>query len=236
MWNGNTGFRRLAGRGLAGLLLTGAVLMGGMASLGAYAPLPGGIGFEVLRDGTAMGSHTLVFEQRGEDLHVTIEIDLAVQLAFVTLYRYEHRNHEVWRDGRLIAIKTTTDNDGDRYWVEGEASAEGFHVRSTDGVFTAPADVMPTSYWNPAFVDRSRLLDTQHGKMIEVQTQAVGEETLTVAGESLQAIRYRTTGAIALETWYTTKGAWVKTAFQAKGSNIEYTRLSAAGDAQSALR
>ena len=223
--------------GAAGMGLLAAAMLGGTtAGLMAKVPGLGEIGFEVLREGSPMGRHSIAFEERGEDLHVKIAIDLEVGLAFVTLFRYEHRNHEVWRDGRLISIETATDNDGDRFWVKGEATAEGFAVASTSGSYTAPADVIPTSYWNPRFVEQSQVLNTQDGRLIEVETRPVAEEQVEVVVGSVLATRYSTTGELALETWYTESGAWVKTAFEAKGSEVEYVLESPLDEVQSANR
>ena len=99
------------------------------APLWAAIPPDGQISFAVLRDGSRMGSHSLAFRQEGDELHVEVDILLEVNLAFITLFRYRHRNHEVWVDGRLAAIETETDDDGDKYWLRGRPSTQTSWLR-----------------------------------------------------------------------------------------------------------
>lgn len=217
----DTKLRRLAAAGLAAIIVLTAPAL-------AAVPGNGRIEFDVLRDGkTPMGSHSLRFEQRGEELHVFVEIDLEVKLAFVTLFSYAHRNHEVWKDGRLIAIETETDDDGESYFVRGTASAEGFRVETKDGVEILPADVYPTSYWQYATVERDELLDTQRGNLVDVATQALRQETISIDGVPIEATHYRMSGDLDLELWYAPNGEWVKIAFAARGTDVVYDREQA---------
>ncbi|MDH3236354.1 MAG: DUF6134 family protein, partial [Alphaproteobacteria bacterium] len=129
--------------------------------LRAAIPNKGDIAFKVSRDGEPLGHHRVAFRREGEDLHVEIDIQLEVKFAFLTVFHYRHTNHEVWRDGRLVAIETKTDDDGESFWLRGWASEAGVVVDGSSGSFVAPADVMPTSYWNAETVTQNRLLDTQ---------------------------------------------------------------------------
>lgn len=190
----------------------------------AAVPGNGSIIFEVLRGDDPMGEHSLRFERRGEELHVFVDIELEVKLAFFTAFRYSHSNHEVWRDGRLLSIETRTDDDGTEFFVSGRATAEGFLVESKSGSELLPADLLPTSYWHPDTVERSRFLDTQKGQLVEMTARMVGEESLTIGNTEVSATRYRMTGDLKLDLWYAANGEWVKVAFEARGEDIDYLR------------
>lgn len=191
-----------------------------------FAAIPGNgrIVFEVLREGSPMGEHRMRFEERGEDLHVFIEIDLEVKLAFVTVFRYEHSNHEVWRDGKLVSIDTTTNDDGEEYFLRGRATELGFEIENRSGSEVLPSDILPSSYWRPETAERSQLLDTQKGRLIDVETRELRQETITVAGARIPATRHRMTGDLNIDIWYAMNGELVKTAFEARGSEVEYAR------------
>ncbi len=131
----------------------------------------------------------------------------------------------MWRDGRLIAIDTETDDDGEPFWLRGRAEQNGLRVKGSSGRFFAPADIMPTSYWNPDILARTRLLDTQRGRLIDVSIAPLGRETVTMAGRSAEARRYRMTGDLVLDLWYTAEGEWAKTAFEARGAQVSYAHL-----------
>lgn len=204
------------GGGLAALALSVSV------ATAAIRPAPGDLAFAVYRGDAPFGSHRIAFETRDEELHVTVEIDLAVRAAFLTLFRYTHRNREVWRDGRLVRLDTETDDDGRRHWVRARAEADGLRVESTAGTITVPPDIVPTSYWHPATVEQTRMLDTQHGRIVEVSIDRMGSDPVLAGYRALPATRFRMSGDLDLDLWYGEDGTWLQTRFSVRGSDISY--------------
>ncbi len=198
----------------------------GSVPLSAKLPDPEGLAFDVFRDGDPLGRHTVAFWRDGEKLHVRIDILLEVNLAFITLFRYTHQNHEIWLDDKLIAIDTQTDDDGDKYWLRGRATEAGFEVEGSGGRFIAPANVLPTSYWRPETATRDRLLDTQHGRLVDVATVPIGKEVVEISGRQVEAMRYNVSGDLDLDLWYTQAGEWAKITFEARGAEVVYSRLN----------
>ena len=207
---------------LAGLAAVAALGMAG--PLWAALPKLDQIAFQVFRDGAPLGHHKVSFRHEDQNLHVEIDLRLEVKLLFVTVFSYRHRNHEVWRDGRLVAIDTETDDDGEAFWLRGRATAAGLEIEGSSGRFLAPADVMPTSYWNPRTVEKSRLLDTQRGRLIQVEIAPAGVESVSLGGRPAEARRYAVTGDLTLDLWYTAEGEWAKTSFEARGAEVVYAR------------
>ena len=208
---------------------TGAVILAIIACLGAATirtdaaiPPSPGFDFEILRDGTPIGRHTIDFRREGDDLHVDIAIDIAVELMFVTVFRYTHRNREIWRDGRLVSIETRTDDDGTPYRVSGRATEDGFSVEGSGGSFLAPADIVPTSYWSPRTPGQTTLLDTQRGRIISVAITPGETERVTTSAGMIDAQRFVVDGDVRLSLWYTPAGEWAKIAFEARGDRVEY--------------
>lgn len=220
---------RLRLSAIAALIVAAAVAALAVAGPSGAALLrKDNIAFQVFRDGDPLGHHRVAFRREAERLHVEIDIQLEVTLAFITVFRYRHTNREVWQNGRLVAIDTETDDDGERYWLSGRASEAGFEVAGSSGDFIAPADVMPTSYWNPDTVTESRLLDTQRGRLIDVDIAPAGSEIVLVAGQPINAQRYRMTGDLELDLWYATDGEWAKIRFEARGAEVVYARQKVA--------
>lgn len=178
--------------------------------------------FAILMDGDEVGRHTISFERQGEELHVRIAIDIEVSFGPITFYRYSHRNHEIWKDGRLVRLETQTDDDGTEYRVLAEAGPDGLEVDGAEGTFTAPAGSLPTSYWQPATPEKTQLLDTQRGRLIEVETSRLGTDQVTLPGGTLEAEQYKMTGDLKLQMWYGAKGELLKIAFEARGRDIAY--------------
>jgi len=190
--------------------------------LGAALPNAQDIAFKVFRDGEPLRHHRVSFRREAEELHVEIDIELEVKLAFLTVFRYRHINREVWRDGRLVA--TETDDDGDSFWLRGRATEAGLKVEGSSGNFMAPADVMPTSYWNAETVTKDLLLDTQRGRLIDVEIAPAGAEIVVMAGQAVNARRYTVSGELSLDLWYAPDGQWAKTRFEARGAEVVYAR------------
>ncbi|MFD1379834.1 DUF6134 family protein [Fodinicurvata halophila] len=193
----------------------------------AFAEVPESkaLKFQVQRDGSDIGTHTLRFEEKGEELHVHVNIELEVRIAFVPVYTYSHRNHEVWRDGRLVSLSSETDDDGTTYRVEAEATEEGLQVESSEeGSFTAPADILTTSYWNPEAMEREQLLDTQYGRIVDLEIEERGRESLETLEGSVQATRYSVSGDLDMDIWYDVDGQWSGLEFQARGEPVRYLR------------
>lgn len=180
--------------------------------------------FRVERGGTPIGTHQIRFSQDGDALHVDIDIQLEVRFGPITLFRYEHHNREVWRSGRLVSLDTETNDDGRRYRVSARASDAGLEVTSSaGGTFTAPADIIPTSYWNPATVSQTRLLDTQRGRIIDVAVTPVAPREVLVDGGTVTAQEYEMSGDLELRLLYSVKNEWLNVAFMARGSEVDYT-------------
>ncbi len=190
----------------------------------ASDPIPEDIEFEVYRGGDSIGHHRVAFRREGEDLHVEIDIELEVKLAFLTLFSYSHRNHEVWNGGQLKSLESRTDDNGTIHQVTGSRMAAGFLVQNGKKEFVAPAGILPTSYWNPATVDQKVLLDTQSGRLVEVDIRPLGREPLPIDGASLPVQKYAVTGDLTMDLWYSALGEWSKIAFSARGADVEYLR------------
>jgi len=220
------GDRRIVQTGLLACLL--AVTAASIAlPLTAATPPVRQIAFAILKDSDPIGQHSVTFERRGEELLVDIAIDIQIRFAFLTLFRYRHENREVWRGGQLVSLDTWTDDDGTDYRVRARSTPAGLRVEGSGGTFVAPKGIIPTSYWNPATIEQTRLLDTQSGRLLEVTIQSFDEEAMSVGSGKIPVRKYAVTGDLNLDVWYTPRGEWTKIAFQARGSTIDYAPAAA---------
>lgn len=233
--------RRLIPTILAILALCGPVVA-------SAQPEDGALSFSVFRkNDSPMGYHRVRFSRDGDRLIMEKEIELEVTLAFVTAYHYRHHNREVWQAGRLVAIDTRTDDDGRDYWLSGRATPDGFQINGSGGSFIAPADIIPTSYWNPATTQATRLLDTQRGLIMEVRVEDRGPEIRETQAGPVPA-HHHTINILTnppgktdkIELWYDNADRWAGLAFQARGQLINYvldsTPIPPTPDLQSAER
>ncbi len=196
----------------------------GSPRLLASVPQTRRLDFRVLRNGSDFGKHSVVFTENGDELQVEIDIELRYQLGFLTLFRYVHHNTEVWRGGHLVSLDTKTDDDGTPYRVAYRAEGDKAVVDTPANRLVVPGGLIPTSYWNIATVNQKNLLNTQTGEISKVDAKEMGPDTNPARGAPGDARRYRMTGDLDLNLWYS-QGVWVKIQFEIRGQDMEYVRL-----------
>lgn len=215
--------RRAALGGLAALTVPGMLARPARASRGHLL-------FSVERGGEIIGDHRLTFAAEGPDLLVDIAIRLEVTFASIPVFRYEHANREHWRNGRLIALDSRTDDDGTPYAVSARAVADGLAVGGSEGRLLLDAGILTTAYWHPRTVQVPHLLDTQRGRMLTLENRFLGRDLLKVGGEPLQAARYRVDGDLDMTLWYGPERQWCGLAFDARGEEVRYHVVERLGE------
>ena len=205
------------------ILLAAILIFAGGAPAFALGHGAGTLHFEVLRDGSSIGTHIVRFQEEGETLTVEHEVRIAVTIAFITVYRYEQDRTETYRDGQLVAFHNRTDDDGDVTEVTGSAVEGGMEVVGPEVSHTVPAGMVLTGYWNHETVERTRLLDSGDGTVLEIAVTDGGLETVEAWGRQVEAWRYALSGGMEKELWYDAAGIWVRMRQVARdGSIIEY--------------
>jgi hypothetical protein len=192
----------------------------------AMVPAGGELDFTVLRDGADVGSHRIDFHRNGDQLEVDIKTRIAVKLAFITVFRFEHDGHEVWQDNKLVAMQTKTHDDGDDHTLVATANGDGELDIVGDGQErTAKGSVIPASLWNHTFLESRELLNSLVGTDLNIDVAYKGEEQVKVNGAEVTAKHYSMTGEFERELWYDKDRVLVKIAFKAEdGSDIQYVR------------
>src|SRR4029453_2405158 len=201
-------------RSIAAVLL---VTAGAATAAGAQDPPYGPtLTFAVYRNGEPIGRH-------GSDLTGSTPIDFAVKVMGFTAYRYTHRGQEVWNGDAFQSASTQTDDNGTKYTVRAQRTADGIDVQRTSGREVMPAGTLPTSHWNVRQIGQTTLLNTQNGAQARIQVTPLGREKVKTATGWVDANHYRYSGDVTKDQWFDDRGRWVKTTFKASdGSTIEY--------------
>jgi len=183
------------------------------------------LGFDVYREGERIGRHEITFTPAGETLRVDVAIDLRISFLFFTAYSYEHRVEEVWRDGRLIAMSSSTDNNGEPLQVSARAVEGGLKVMPAEGqAYLVAEPILPTTYWHPRTLEADRLLNTQTGEAMDVAVRSIGDrEQVDTPWGPVAAQQYLVEAARDWSLWYDPAGCLAGVAFADKrGTEIEY--------------
>lgn len=205
--------------------LTGTAAAGTlvMARPGLAQGVDGRLVFDVYREGDRIGTHELRLRQDGDRIEADIHIDLAVKFAFLTAYRYEHRNREVYEGDQLVSMRSRTNNNGERIAVDVERDGDELVVDGKDGRRRVAGDLIPTTYWQPRSVRQNRWIDSQNGRVVASEVTAMGAERIRYEGREVAADRFKLRGDLDCDLWYGPEG-WAKLAFEVKGSRISYRR------------
>ena len=208
----------------ARLLLLIGLFLASVTVARAAVPESGELTFDILREGSNIGTHRFRFTRDGARVEVAIDIEIKVKLLVVTLFAYHHTNRETWEDGRLVRLQTRTNDDGDKLQVDGEATPAGFKVAGTAGETLLSPPVMPTSYWRTDTVQARQMLNTQTGELMDVNIAGPEPVRIEARGETIDARHYVISGDLELELWYDADDILVGLQFEASdGSVIRYS-------------
>ena len=179
--------------------------------------------FEVLRNGSPIGSHVAVVDEREGETVVQVAVDFAVTFGPFTLYRYKHRSTERWRDGRLAEIEAETDDDGTKLSLRARAEGDRIVLDGPEGRQIGSADTLPSSYWNPRLRTAKTWIETHWGILGPVEITKGAPVTVRLPGREVLAIPHRIVSEKAEVTpVYTEEGEWVGLTFELWGARFDY--------------
>ncbi|TCS63389.1 hypothetical protein EDD55_10310 [Varunaivibrio sulfuroxidans] len=183
--------------------------------------------YTVLRNGAPIGSH--VIDISGPDGGQTVKITtkIRVKVVFLTVYHFTHVAEERWRDGRLIALTSNTNDDGVNKSLSAHATpqdiAEHATVKGKEIAYGVPLDTLPASLWREDIVRRTQLINTLDGHVMHIRVTDLGADRLSVRHHDVAAHHYRLKGDLERDLWYDGAQTLVKVRFKGSdGSDIVY--------------
>ena len=196
---------------MSGRLATVAGAVLALFATAAPGAAPGSIlDFRVELDGRPIGEHRFELRGEGDAQEVISRAEFSVRLLFVELYRYRHTATEYWRNGCLESLESRTDDNGRLEVVTASRRDRGLDVVANGSEGWLGGCVRSFAYWNPRILESSHLLNSQTGEYIPVRVDALGEERITVAGDTEPARRYRIVGKdIEIDLWYGRDQEWL---------------------------
>ena len=174
--------------------------------------------FQVYLDDKKIGTHDFILQELDNQRLLQSEANFEYRLMFVKLYGYEHENTETWAGDCLTGIESTTDANGKPFRVSGSLQGDRFVLRGNAGEAELPACSMSFAYWNPAFLQQERLINTQNGEVLDIEVSEPQRVQLEVRGMLQPALRYRlAAGEMKIELWYSENDEWLALETEADG-------------------
>jgi hypothetical protein len=166
--------------------------------------------FKVYLDESAIGYHHFRLSQEQDHQLVETEAEFQVKFLFVTAYRYEHENTEIWKGECLQQIESHTDANGKLMSVRGNQVPEGFQLNTAESSKAVAGCVKTFAYWDPRFLEESALLNSQTGEIIPVQIEPLGQRAIRAQGREVEALGYRMRGKnLDMQIWYSLDRQWL---------------------------
>ena len=166
--------------------------------------------FKVFLEDDEIGFQRFVVSAKGTRTQIDVEAEFDVKYFFITFYTYRHTNTEVWNGDCLKEIRAKTNDNGESFFVEGTSQGGKLRVHTHDGEQTLEGCIKTFAYWNPAWFQSSRLLNSQTGELQPVEIQIVAEETFALRGVPTPTRHHRIiSDKFTIDLWYTMDDEWV---------------------------
>ncbi len=173
--------------------------------------------FDIYRKGNLIGRHVTKFENGGNALKVTHDMQLAIKFLFVTAYRLTYEASEVWCGNELFGLTAAVDRNGDPATLNAERKGNEIQVDSSrKGTFSLARGTFPSNHWNNGVLSSNKILNTLTGGPNKVDIENLGQETIIAEGKEISATRHRYSGELEADVWYDSEGRWVKLEFPAE--------------------
>lgn len=188
-------------------------------------PKSGSSNFKVVRNGKVLGHHRFEFITHRQRLEVKVTAGIEYRLFSIPLYTHSHLATEVWQNGRLISMKATTDDNGERLVLSVRVLKNALLIDSSEGREKVPGTTLPASFWSAAMLNSETLFSTLRGGILPIEVEYIGDEVIEVKGEPRLTKHYRLTGGVERDLWFDSSDnmSLVYLKFEAKdGSTVEY--------------
>jgi len=158
--------------------------------------------YNVVREGSQIGTNTVDVERRGDTTQVRIKAKISVKIMYVEAYRYDHEATETWKGGQLVAFHSVTDDNGTRHTITATPAAGKLDLTVDGKQSTGPLTLRPASLWDKSFDGQSELFDPANGKRMAVKVKKVGSEQISVHGAPHKTDHYRISGELERDLWF----------------------------------
>jgi len=205
------------------LFLFGAAALTTPLTARAALPVPPAkpLTFNIICDKAAVGLHMLAFETNGDDLTVTISVEVLVKLGPIPLFRYRHHNVERWRGTTYLGNDATTYDNGTTLSMSSRLDGNNLIVEGTRAKrYVAPPGTIGATHWNKHQLD-GPMLNTQDGVLLRPKvTPGPRSMVNTASGTPIPATLFSLTGDLKLDLWYDDADQWAALRFFAPGGAV----------------
>jgi len=166
--------------------------------------------FRVMLDDTPIGYHQVNIDNEADKRSVHTVANFDVRILFIPVYSYAHETREIWEDGCLVDISSTTDDNGDGYFINSRRQEKELALQTQDGMTSHGGCVRTFAYWDIELLKSGALLNTQTGEYQSVSVSDLGDGTLALGDDEFEARQFRLVAEdMTIDVWYTKDMHWL---------------------------
>lgn len=166
--------------------------------------------FRVLLDDTPIGYHQVSINRENNRKTVHTQASFDVRFLFIPVYSYNHETRESWQDGCLVNINSTTDDNGDNFFISGKEDNRVLAIETREGRTSIDGCVRTFAYWDLELLRSGRLLNTQTGEYQQVSIEDLGAGNFSIDDQQLEARHFRlSVEGMTIDLWYTMDLHWL---------------------------
>jgi hypothetical protein len=170
-----------------------------------------------------IGTYTNIVSRNGSSADVRTDLHVVVKVIGIPMFHEDATRQEWWQGQRLVAFNSTTDDNGTKIVVSGQADRSGFVIRSTsNGTLIAPPQVHPSNPWAPFLLHTDTIMSTKTGRVNPVVVTDTGEVTATFDGQSMHVHQWFVDGEKHQVVWIDGQGVVIAFQTQENGSTINF--------------
>jgi len=158
--------------------------------------------YDIIREGTKIGTNSVDVERRGDATQVKVSTKILVKVMLVEVYRFNQEATESWKGGRLVAFTSKTDDNGTNHNVSVTSGADKLDLVADGHHSDAPLTLRPASLWDKGFSAQTELFDTANGKRMAIKTKDLGDEKIVANGVAHSTRHYKISGDFNRDVWF----------------------------------
>lgn len=172
-----------------------------------------------------IGESSITLSRSGGSVTADIDVRLHIGLLGIVSFDYHLSSREVWRNGVLQELRSTTDNDGKQEYVNAHRVDGGLQINGSAFQGLVPGNPATTSYFTADFLGRPTWISTQNGRPLDLTIRNAGATQFNTSEGSLSCTKYTTRGRLNINLFYDQNVEWVGSSLRVVGrdANISMT-------------
>ena len=185
------------------------------------------IEFDIYRNNKNIGTHIFSFKRENDELSVESEINFIIKKLGVTLYKYNVKGVEFYKDGVLTRFNSKTNQNGKEKYVNMKLEDEDFIIDGSSYKGKAPTTYLLGTWWNHSIVKAPAQISAVSGRIIKQKVKFLGKEEIKLGNKIYKTLHFNFSSTdnklskdkrLNTDVWYDEKKLnWVKATFKKKG-------------------